>query len=131
MAIQWRSVKQWFVRGLGLNTSAAELAAQEWYVHAVAQARLPQWYATCGVPDTLDGRFEMVLVHVSLVQHALEAHAQPHNSAWEIQRHLSEFFFKDMDRSLRELGVSDTGGGSVFWPHAGVSRGACFPCAAR
>lgn len=71
----------------------------------VAQARKPFFYADLGVPDTLDGRFEMIVVHLFLLQHRLLrelAHA-------DFARALSECFFRDMDRSLRELGVADTG----------------------
>jgi cytochrome b pre-mRNA-processing protein 3 len=55
------------------------------------------------VPDTLDGRFELIVLHLFLLQQRLRTEAP------ELARALSEVFFRDMDRSLREIGVSDTG----------------------
>ena len=77
------------------------------YHNIVQQARQPWFYADAGVPDTLDGRFELVLVHMFL---ALERLKQEADTA-ELQRCLIEMFFDDMDRSVREIGVSDTGVG--------------------
>lgn len=73
----------------------------------MAQARKPFFYAELAVPDTLDGRFEMIVLHLFLLQHRLLR--EPTNA--EFARHLSEAFFDDMDRSIRELGVADTGVG--------------------
>ena len=106
MASLWQSVKQW----LGLTPAQEESIAHRLYVQAVGQARQPEWYAQGGVPDTLDGRFEMILLHLFAVQERLGTHAHP-PLALAVQRALSEAFFRDMDRSLRELGVSDTGVG--------------------
>jgi cytochrome b pre-mRNA-processing protein 3 len=84
-------------------------AGQRLYVAAVAQARRPGFYADCQVPDTVDGRFEMIALHVFLLLHRLkdetEADARP------LARALSEALFADMDRSLREMGAGDLGVG--------------------
>jgi cytochrome b pre-mRNA-processing protein 3 len=81
------------------------------YIALVARARNPFFYESLGVPDTLDGRFEMVLLHLFLLQHRLmSGAAQTEPDAMEdFSRELSELFFADMDRSVRELGVADTG----------------------
>lgn len=104
MATLWQSVKQW----LGLKPAEEISVADMLYLRAVAQARQPEWYVQGGVPDTLDGRFEMVLLHLFALQERLER-SQSKAFALAVQRALSESFFRDMDRSLRELGVADTG----------------------
>ena len=78
------------------------------YVALVARARNPFFYTQMQVPDTLDGRFEMIVLHLFLLQHRLlQETGNP--AATEFARQLSEAFFDDMDRSVRELGVADTG----------------------
>jgi cytochrome b pre-mRNA-processing protein 3 len=78
-------------------------AVRATYIALVAQARNPFFYTTLGVPDTLDGRFEVIVLHLFFLQHRLRA-ADP-----GFAQSLSEAFFIDMDRSLRELGIADTG----------------------
>jgi cytochrome b pre-mRNA-processing protein 3 len=73
--------------------------AQAQYIACVKQARHPYFYAELGVPDSLDGRFEMILLH--LVLHLAR---NPELSA-EQQRFLLESFFADMERNIREFGV--------------------------
>jgi cytochrome b pre-mRNA-processing protein 3 len=59
------------------------------------------------VPDSIDGRFGLIVVHLFLLQHRLvEGNVPAHQ---QFARFLSEAFFNDMDDSLRELGVADTG----------------------
>lgn len=89
-------------------------AAVESYIALVAQARNPFFYTSLAVPDTLDGRFEMLLLHLWLLQHRLIQGAGPGDAAplavrESFSRDLSDRFFADMDQSLRELGVADTG----------------------
>lgn len=76
------------------------------YAHVNAEARDPRFYETWGVPDTLDGRFEMILLHMFAYLHTMKASG---DDTTEVQRLLIEAFFEDMDRSVRELGVGDTG----------------------
>lgn len=75
------------------------------YIALVAQARKPFFYTEMQVPDTLDGRFEMIVLHLFLMQHRLLRETQH----VEFARQLGEAFVQDMDRSIRELGVADTG----------------------
>lgn len=81
--------------------------AQALYLRIVEKARDERFYTRFGVPDTLDGRFEMILLHLFLVLHRLKK--APETKAFRQQ--LMEAFMEDMDRSVRELGVSDTGVG--------------------
>ena len=76
------------------------------YVRVVAQARRPEFYRDCGVPDTLDGRFDMLALHAFLVVHRLKRQGE---AARRFSRHLFESMITDMDRSVREMGVSDMG----------------------
>ena len=70
------------------------------YLLCVAQARLPVFYADLGVPDTVEGRFDLLILHVILVILRLKAYPL------ETQK-LFDLLFADMDRNLREMGVSD------------------------
>jgi cytochrome b pre-mRNA-processing protein 3 len=80
-------------------------AVDEAYRSIVAQSRQAVFYAQWGVPDTVTGRFDMVSLHLALLLHRLkgEDEARPFAQA------IVELFFRDMDRSVRELGVSDLG----------------------
>jgi len=83
-------------------------AAEALYERAVAQARLPVFYARLGVPDTLDGRFDMVVLHVFLLLYRLR---QEGERSKRLAQALFDVMFEDMDRSLREMGVGDLGVG--------------------
>jgi cytochrome b pre-mRNA-processing protein 3 len=78
-------------------------AAHAAYTALVAQARAPVFYARHGVPDTLDGRFEMIVLHVFLVLHRLRAVPE----AQRFGQALYDVLFADMDRALREMGTGD------------------------
>ena len=75
-------------------------------VQIVAQARQPVFYSQWQVDDTVDGRFDVIILHLFLVLSRLENDGDP-----SFSQCLQEAFFADMDRSLREMGASDTGVG--------------------
>ena len=79
------------------------------YLALVAQARRPEFFERWAVPDTLDGRFDVIVLHLFMLVHVLRANGSP--EALEFARLVSETFFSDMDRSLREMGSTDTGTG--------------------
>jgi len=81
-----------------------ERIAAELYVKLVEQARSPAFFTACGVPDTLDGRFEALALHAFLVFHRLKREAPP---APDFAQVLFDHMFADMDLSLREIGVTD------------------------
>jgi len=92
------------------SPSAATKQAHAAYERIVAQSRQPVFYKDWQVEDSLDGRFDMISLHLSLILMRLESElAQPDVEAF--YRALTELFFADMDRSLREMGASDTGVG--------------------
>jgi len=74
------------------------------YGAIVAQARHPALYATLDVPDSLDGRFDMIVLHAVLVFRRLRGEAP---AVAERAQALFDLFMADMDRSLREMGVGD------------------------
>ena len=85
--------------------STAPDAAFEAYRAIVAQSRQPRFYADWLVPDTVTGRFDMISLHLALLLRRLKGES----SAREFGQALVDLFFRDMDRSLRELGVTDLG----------------------
>jgi cytochrome b pre-mRNA-processing protein 3 len=74
------------------------------YAVIVAQARQPVFYAELGVPDTLEGRYDMLMLHAFLYMHRLKDEAEP---AKNVAQEVFDYMFSDMDRSLREIGVGD------------------------
>lgn len=74
------------------------------YTAIVAQSRQPGFYAQWGVPDTVTGRFDMISLHMALVFRRLRRD-EPRTVPFA--QSLFDYFFKDMDRSLRELGAGD------------------------
>lgn len=74
------------------------------YGSAVAQARDPAFYLDVPVPDTVDGRFEMIILHVFLLIDRLRGQG---DKATVLCQQLFDTLFDDMDRSLREMGVGD------------------------
>jgi cytochrome b pre-mRNA-processing protein 3 len=89
-------------------TDAEPAAAASLYRAVVAQARQPTLYASYGVPDTLDGRFDLIALHMFLVLHRLKSGDE---AARQLSQELFDTMFADMDRSLREMGVGDLGVG--------------------
>lgn len=74
------------------------------YGGLVAQSRASTFYTDYGVPDTVDGRFDMICLHAFLVIRRLQAEG---GEAPALAQKLFDTMFKDMDRSLREMGVGD------------------------
>ncbi|USG60066.1 ubiquinol-cytochrome C chaperone family protein [Sneathiella marina] len=81
-----------------------EQAAGDLYAEIVKQARQPAFYQTAAVPDTIDGRYEMISLHAFLVMRHLKG-----KSALEkkLSQKVFDHMFADMDQSLREIGVGD------------------------
>lgn len=86
-------------RLLGRKTRSAEIL----YSAIVTAARQPRFYAEWAVPDTVDGRFDMIVLHLFLVLNRLRT-GKEHE---RLSQDLTDAFFDDMDRSLREMGVGD------------------------
>ena len=74
------------------------------YNAVVGEARRPDWYLAGRVPDTLDGRFDMVAAVLSLVLLRLEDEGEAGRAP---SAYLTEIFVADMDGQLRERGIGD------------------------
>lgn len=79
-------------------------AADHAYDRVVAQSRRPEFFTALGVPDTLDGRFELVCLHAFLYLHRLKAEGA---AAAALGQGFFDRMFGDFDRSLREIGTGD------------------------
>lgn len=97
-----------FLRRLFAPRSPSAQAPRALYDAAVEQARRPAFYSELGVPDTLDGRFELICLHVYLILRRLRA---DHAGTGRLAQDLFDTMFADMDGSLRELGAGDLGVG--------------------
>lgn len=81
---------------------AREKPEQRIYQAIVAAARHVRFYVDMGVPDTVEGRFEMIVLHLFLVLNRLKG-----EGVENLRQNLTDGFFADMEGSLREFGVSD------------------------
>ena len=84
--------------------SAHNSEADALYRVIVTQARSPRFYTGCGVPDTPDGRYDLIVLHVVLVLRRL--HRAPEETR-KLAQAVFDLLFSDMDQNLREMGVGD------------------------
>jgi cytochrome b pre-mRNA-processing protein 3 len=97
--------------------SGARSAWAPLYHALVARGRDPFWYQGGGVPDTLDGRFDMVAAMVALALIRLEAEGAAGRAPIAF---VTELFVEDMDGTLRQIGIGDY----VVGKHVGRMMGA-------
>src|SRR5579875_1544843 len=81
-----------------------ERAGFSLYTAAVRAAREPFFYTALAVPDTLDGRFDMIGLYVSLLIERLRTAPPP---GPDLAQAVFDAMFSDMDGTLREMGVGD------------------------
>ena len=86
-----------------LDLDSHDSRAVALYAAVVEQARKPVFYTAMKVPDTVDGRFDMIVLHLFLILNRFprEDRQDP------VLRAMLEEHFADMDNSLREIGVGD------------------------
>lgn len=99
---QWEKKMSWLGRLLGKEAEAHPMA--ELYAAIVQEARDPAWYTEGAVHDTIDGRFEMLALILSLVFIRLDIDDPV------IRQHtveLTERFVDDMDGQVRQIGFGD------------------------
>ncbi len=78
------------------------------YGAIVAQARVPAFYLAFGVPDTPEGRFDLLVLHLALVCRRLgRAEGAEQAAARTLSQGVFDRFCRDMDHNLREMGVGD------------------------
>lgn len=85
--------------------SAPDTTVENAYASIVAQSRQPRFYADWGIPDSVTGRFDMISLHMALFLRRLKS--EP--STRDFRQALVDRFFRDMDLSLREMGITDLG----------------------
>src|SRR5579863_555852 len=86
------------------RTIAVREAAELAYGRVVEHARQPGFFIDVGVPDTVDGRFELICLHAFLYLHRLK---QEQPQAAPVGQRFFDTMFADFDRSLREMGTGD------------------------
>jgi len=80
------------------------------YRQIVERARAPAFYRELGVPDSFDGRFEMLALHLFVVLNRLQTH--PDDPACRtLAQALTDRLVADVDANLREMGAGDLGVG--------------------
>src|ERR1700678_1117301 len=77
------------------------------YGMIVAQARSRAFYADYGVPDTVEGRFELIVLHLVLLLRRLARMHQAGGRGNSYGQQLFDAFCRDLDDNLREMGVGD------------------------
>ena len=77
-------------------------AMQPLYQAIVQEGRQPHWYVEGQVPDTVDGRFDMIVAILAQALMRLESLDAAQESVW-----LTELFIDDMDGQLRQEGIGD------------------------
>ncbi|MGA8614896.1 MAG: ubiquinol-cytochrome C chaperone family protein [Xanthobacteraceae bacterium] len=74
------------------------------YGMIVTQARSPAFYTDYGVPDTVEGRFDLIVLHLVLLLRRL---AREDGPAHSLGQRLFDTFCRDLDGNLREMGIGD------------------------
>jgi cytochrome b pre-mRNA-processing protein 3 len=86
--------------------AARQARAERLYAAAAAQSRAPAPFREHGVPDTLDGRFDSLCLHIFLV---IRRAGREGGEGATLAQDIYDLLFADMDRTLREMGVGDLG----------------------
>lgn len=83
---------------------AEKRVARRLYDAAVAQGRQPALYARMGAPDTPEGRFEILTLHVILL---IDRLGRDNPDAARLRQALFDVYLSDLDGALREMSVGD------------------------
>jgi cytochrome b pre-mRNA-processing protein 3 len=101
---------------MGLIASLKRLVArgssapvERLYSAVVGEARRPGWYTQGQVPDTLDGRFDMIVLVLSLLLLRLEEETgrNPRHPAAQLSADLADHFLTDMEGNLIQDGIGE------------------------
>ena len=85
-----------------------ERIAHDLYSAIIDHSRRPVFYMKAAVPDSLDGRFDLIVLHAFLVMRRLnQVSAERAEAAHALSQALFDLMFDDMDQNLRELGAGD------------------------
>ena len=102
------------------SKKALRKQAESLYAGVVERARDEALYERFRVTDSIDGRFDALVLHIFLVVRALLSEGDRANGLVSL---LLETFVTDMDRSMRELGVGDLSVGKKVKSMMGAYRG--------
>ena len=80
--------------------AGSESPARRLHASATAQSRRPEFYRAMGVADTVDGRFELLTLHIVLLLERLREQSA-------VRQDLFDIYVSDLDGALREMGVGD------------------------
>jgi cytochrome b pre-mRNA-processing protein 3 len=92
------------LRGRARGRRSERQVAHRLYCALVKQARTERFFRELGVPDTPEGRFEIIGLHAALLLRRLRSEGA---AGQALGQALFDLMFDDMDASLRELGVGD------------------------
>jgi len=81
-------------------------AAKKLYGQLLLKTREPEFYKAYGVPDTFDGRFDLLMIHIFIVVNRLTREGQ---AGLDFNQALFDMTFADLDQTLREMGIGDMG----------------------
>ncbi len=87
--------------------SAEDRFAAAFYLRVAEEARRPRLFDACGIPDTLDGRFDALALHAALAIDRLRR--EPDGD--RLAQAFFDVMFRHLDVTLREIGVQDLGVG--------------------
>jgi cytochrome b pre-mRNA-processing protein 3 len=87
------------------NSKSDSIAAL--YGAIVAQGRSPTFYVEFGVPDTVEGRFDLIVLHLVLVLRRLGGAGDRRDRGGDFGQRLFDAFCRDLDGNLREMGIGD------------------------
>ena len=93
------------------------------YKLIVKQARKKHFYLSLKIPDTIDGRFELIILHFFLLERTLDKEIKKDQL---IYKELLEIMYKDFDMSLREIGVGDLSVGKKIYQMTEAFSGRLF-----
>lgn len=88
------------------KSAQAQAPAADLYRAIVARSREPVFYREWQVPDTIDGRFDLLTLHAFLVFDALRGQGE---AAQQLGTLVANTIFTGFDEAMRELGISDFG----------------------
>ena len=93
------------------------------YKLIVEQSRIKEFYLNLKIPDTIDGRFELIILHFFLLERTLDKEIKKDQL---IYKELLEIMYKDFDMSLREIGVGDLSVGKKIYQMTEAFSGRLF-----
>ena len=94
-------------QGVFKRKNPNEAFAAALYARTAEQARAPALFEACGIPDTLDGRFDALALHAALMIDRLRREPDGEGLA----QAFFDAMFRHLDLTLREIGVQDLGVG--------------------